>query len=154
MNDRRSITRLYEWPGTAIEPLVQQSQEEGFRFLQRLKDEWLSGENQFSGQGEALFGVFDQERLLAVGGINRQSDACGRLRRVYVKPEARREDLGRILVQHILGFASVHYSRVMLRTDTPAADQFYLALGFSHLSPGGSSTHTIELSDIAKRRPS
>lgn len=146
----RSIVHFDHWPAAAIEPLVQDSLQEGFHFLQRLKDEWLSGANRFSGRGEALFGMFDGERLLAVGGINRQSDACGRLRHFYVRKDARREGLGRMLLQHILRFASAHYARVSLRTDTLIADQFYLAVGFSRLSPGNSSTHIIELKDAPK----
>jgi GNAT superfamily N-acetyltransferase len=149
----RSIVQFDRWPYAAIEPLVQDSLQEGFHFLQRLKDQWLSGANRFSGKGEALFGIFEGDRLLAVGGINRQSDDCARLRRFYVRKDVRREGLGRMLVQHILRFASAHYTRVFLRTDTPAADQFYLAVGFSHLFPGSGSTHIIELKDVAKPPP-
>jgi GNAT superfamily N-acetyltransferase len=148
-----SIVQISDWPAAGIEPLVRDSQEEGFRFLQRLKDEYLSGANRFSAKGEALFGIIEDEQLLAVGGINRQSDDCGRLRRFYVKKDARRKGIGRMLAQHILRFASDHYSRVTLRTDTEAADRFYLALGFSSPLPGNGSTHIIELKNASKHPP-
>lgn len=148
-----SIVQISDWPASTIEPLVSDSQQEGFRFLQRLKDEWLSGANRFSAKGEALFGIVEGERLLVVGGINRQSDDCGRLRRFYVNKDARRMGIGRMLAQHILRFASDHYSRVTLRTDTEAADRFYLAMGFSRLLPGSGPTHTIELKNPSKHPP-
>jgi GNAT superfamily N-acetyltransferase len=144
-NRMRSFLQITEWPGPAIEPLIHESEMEGFRFLRRLEDEWKACTNRFSGSGEALFGIFEGGRLLAVGGINRQSEGPGRLRRVYVMRSERGKGLGCMLVEHILLFASAHYSRVVLRADTEAADRFYRAIGFSRIPPGGNQTHEIEL---------
>jgi GNAT superfamily N-acetyltransferase len=140
-----SIVQIREWPAAAIEELLAESKEEGFRFLSRAKDEWLSGTNTFSKEGEAFIAIFEGERLLAVGGINRQSVSEGRLRRFYVRREARRTGIGRQLAQHILAFASRHYSRVSLRCDTDAADQFYRAVGFNRTNSEPGITHFIEL---------
>lgn len=141
----RSIIQISEWPPDAVEELVRESESEGFRFLKRLREEWLSGANRFSNAGEAFFGVIEEGRLLAVGGINRESEACGRLRRFYVKKEARRSGVGRSLARHIVAFASSHYTRVVLRTDTEAADRFYVSLGFARLSKSELATHLLEL---------
>lgn len=140
-----SIVQITEWPAHEIEELTRESEAEGFCFLARLRDEWRAGVNRFSNTGEALFGAFEGGKLLAVGGLNREADDCGRLRRFYVKRNARRQGLGRLLVQHILRFAREHYSRVVLRTDTEIADQFYVALGFTRLPPGKNATHLIEI---------
>jgi len=140
-----SIVQITEWPSAAIEPLLCESEEEGFRFLRRLSDEWQSGANRFSGNGEAFFGVVAGEQLLAVGGINREADDCGRLRRFYVMRQERRKGIGRQLVLHILRFASLHYARLCLRTDTEAADRFYTAMGFSRLPSHDGPTHIIDL---------
>ena len=145
-----SIVQITEWPADALEALVHESEVEGFRFLTRLRDEWRSGANRFSNTGEAFFGVIEDKRLLAVGGLNRESDDCGRLRRFYVRKEARRRGLGRFLAQHTLRFAAEHYSRVVLRTDTERADQFYIALRFTRLPPDEEATHLIEIKKKAE----
>ncbi len=140
-----SIVQIREWPVAAIEGLLAESEKEGFRFVARAKEEWLSGANTFSKEGEALFAVFEEKRLLAIAGINHESAGHGRLRRCYVCREERGRGIGRQLVQHVLAFAIRYYSRVGLRCDTDAADRFYRAIGFSrtHSDPG--VTHVIEL---------
>lgn len=140
-----SIVQIREWPAAAIEGLLAESEREGFRFVRRAKEEWLSGANRFSKKGEALFAVFAGKRLLAIGGINRESASHGRLRRFYVRRKERRRGIGRQLVRHLLAFASRHYLRVGLRCDTDAADRFYRAVGFSRTNSDAGSTHLIEL---------
>jgi GNAT superfamily N-acetyltransferase len=140
-----SIVQIHEWPTAAIERLLSESEQEGFRFLRRAREEWLSGANAFSIEGEALFGVFEGDRLLAIGGINREGEGHGRLRRVYVGREERRRGIGRKLVEHVLAFASRHYSLVGLRCETDAADQFYVAVGFRRVDSDRGITHVIEL---------
>jgi GNAT superfamily N-acetyltransferase len=139
------IVQIREWPAAAIEGLLAESEQDGFRFVRRAKDEWVSGANTFSKEGEALFGVFEKEQLLAIGGINHESARNGRLRRFYVRREARRRGIGRQLVQHVLAFASRNYSRVGLRCDTDTADRFYRAVGFSRTDSDPGVTHVIEL---------
>jgi GNAT superfamily N-acetyltransferase len=143
-----SIVQIFEWPTTAIEGLLAESEQEGFRFVRRAKEEWLSGANTFSKEGEALFAVFDEERLFAIGGINRESEGSGRLRRFYVRREARGKGIARQLVQHVLVFASRHYSRITLRCDTEAADRFYRAVGFRRTNSGPGVTHIIDAQTV------
>ncbi len=139
------IVQIHEWPAAAIEGLLAESEQDGFHFVRRAKEEWLSGANTFSKDGEALFAVFEKERLLAIGGINHESARNGRLRRFYVRREERRRGIGRQLVQHVLAFARRNYSRVGLRCDTDAADRFYRAVGFSRTYSDPGVTHVIEL---------
>jgi GNAT superfamily N-acetyltransferase len=140
-----SIILFSEWPTAAIAELLAESEAEGFRFVRRAQEEWLAGVNTFSQEGEALFGVFAEERLLAIGGINRESERCGRLRRCYVRRAERGRGIGRQLVQHVLAFAGGHYVRVALRCETAVADRFYCALGFSRTAAEAGVTHVIEL---------
>ena len=140
-----SIVQIRELPAAAIEELLAESEQEGFRFVTRAKEEWLSGANTFSKEGEALFAVFEEKRLLAIGGINHECADHGRLRRCYVCRDERRRGIGRQLVQHVLAFASRYYSRVGLRCDTDAADRFYRAVGFSRTYSEPGVTHVIEL---------
>ncbi len=140
-----SIVQITDLPIEGFEALVRESEDEGFRFLKRLRDEWRSDTNRFSKASEAFFGVMEDRTLLAVGGLNRESDRCGRLRRFYVTKNGRRRGVGRFLAQHILRFAAEHYSSVVLKTDTEVADRFYIALGFTRLPQGGGTTHIIEM---------
>jgi GNAT superfamily N-acetyltransferase len=141
----RSITQISEWPAVAIEELLAESESEGFHFVRRAQEEWLSHTNTFSKEGEAFFAVFENERLLAVGGVNQESARCGRLRRFYVCRQERGKGIGRQLLQHILAFARGHYSCIALRCDAPAADRFYLAAGFHRTSRDAGVTHMMDL---------
>ena len=139
------ITRLHELPLSQLRPLVEESHEDGCQFVQRLQEEWLSGANRFDGEGEALFGYYAATTLVAVGGINRQSATTGRLRRFYVARAWRRKGVGRALVRHILSFAAQFYTEVVVHTESPSADTFYCALGFSRISGSSDPTHRISL---------
>lgn len=143
--DMTLIVQLHEWPAAAIEGLLAESEQDGFHFVRRAKEEWLSGTNTFSKEGEALFAVFEEERLLGIGGINRESASHGRLRRFYVRRGERRRGIGRKLVEHVLAFAGRYYSRVCLRCATDAADRFYRAMGFGRTDAEPGVTHVIEL---------
>ena len=143
-----AIIQISEWPAAAIAELLAESEQEGFRFVRRAQDEWLSGANRFAKEGEALFGVFEGEHLVAIGGINRESGRCGRLRRFYVRRDGRRKGIGRQLAHHVLAFARRHYSRVELRCDTEAADRFYRALGLSRTTAAADVTHAMELAQM------
>jgi GNAT superfamily N-acetyltransferase len=142
-----SVVQFSEWPAAEITELLAESEQEGFRFVRRAQDEWLLGVNRFSQEGEALFGVFEHQRLLAIGGVSRDSGGCGsgRLRRLYVRRAARRRWVGKRLVLYILSFVQTCYLRVVLRCDTDAADQFYRGIGFSRTDADDGVTHVIEL---------
>jgi GNAT superfamily N-acetyltransferase len=140
-----TIERIYELPGPQIARLIVQSEAEGFRFLVRLRDEWYSGVNRFSGAGEALFGAFDGDQLIAIGGITRSSSQAGRLRRCYVDKGFRRRGVGRALVASILEYASSYHGRVQLLTDTSSGDAFYRTIGFTHVCSIPDVSHEIYL---------
>jgi hypothetical protein len=50
-----SITRTTELDLPPLDELRIESLREGYRFIDRLCDEWASGSNRFSAPGEALF---------------------------------------------------------------------------------------------------
>jgi GNAT superfamily N-acetyltransferase len=132
-----------------LEPLVQASLAEGFRFVQLLRDEWTSGGNRFAGPGEALFVAHHGDLLAGVCGLNRDPYAAdpgvGRLRRLYVPKPFRQQGVARALVLHALSFAREHFAVVRVRTDTLEADLFYRALGFSSALSPADATHELQL---------
>lgn len=113
-----------------LTPLIIESEQEGFRFLRRLEQDWLNNTNSFKQHGETFLVVYKQGHIIAVGGVNRETEYAGRLRRFYVASAYRRKGVGSLLLKQLLNFAKDHYQILYLKTDTLAGHQFYQALGF------------------------
>lgn len=129
-----TIQRLETLPLDILQPLLVESRTQGFRFLDTLVDEYGNGGNRFDRPGELLLGVYEDNNLVAIGGLNRDpylsDDTVGRVRHVYVLSERRGQGIGRLLVEKIISEARGRYQLLTLRTyDMPAA-AFYEALGF------------------------
>jgi GNAT superfamily N-acetyltransferase len=143
----RQITNLLD---LELDDLVNQSKEEGFRFVERLINDYENGSNSFSDFGEALFGVFGEDgALVAIGGLNQDpfsnEQGIGRLRRFYVLKEYRRNGIGSLLVKRILEEAESYYKVLVLHTDTEQGDNFYTSIGFSKGVLFRNSSHYIGL---------
>lgn len=131
-----------------LSEFVSESRAEGFEFLGRLQREWVSGENRFAKPGEAFFVARFRGTLAGVCGLNRDPFArdqrVGRLRRLYVRQELRRQGVARVLTAQALRHATPHFDRVRLRTDNAEASRFYGALGFAAIE-APEATHEIML---------
>lgn len=118
--------------------LESESKIEGFKFLEKMRLEWDSGKNRFDKVGEALYGIFDDDKLVAIGGINldpyTSEHSIGRVRHLYVLKDYRKYGLGTILVKKILENGSKSFSKVRLRTHTIAASKFYENFGFKKVT--------------------
>jgi GNAT superfamily N-acetyltransferase len=114
--------------------LLSDSIRDGHRFLQWLHVEWHSGANRFSGPGERLIAVFENDRLIAIGGINvdpyASDKSTGRIRHLYVHTSWRRRGVASAILNDLERKASGHFKTLTLRTDNPAASLFYQASGF------------------------
>ncbi|EJV65226.1 hypothetical protein IEO_02322 [Bacillus wiedmannii] len=114
--------------------LVQESKEEGFNFLIKLKSEYENKINIFNKTGECLYGIFQGEKLIGIGGLNEdpysENNKIGRVRRFYIVKEYRRKGLGRLLLVRIISDAKKHFNIVVLNTDTVQGDKFYTSSGF------------------------
>ena len=128
------IQRLRELDPKTFEPLVAESRAAGISFVERLVREWRDGTNRFDRVGEQLLGSFEGEALIGCGGINvdpyTNDPKLGRIRHVYVRESHRRSSVGTAIVTALLEGASIHFSRVRLKTETTAAVRFYEHLGF------------------------
>lgn len=118
--------------------LASKAREEGFVFLDRLIKDFGTGENTFAKTGEALFAVRDKGRLVAVGGLNidprAHDQSVGRVRRLYVDPESRRDGVGKMLMEVIEQAARKSFSELRLLTDTERGARFYNQLGYRQVS--------------------
>lgn len=141
------IRRILALPAD-IEALRVEAGSDGFRFLAKLVKEWQSEANRFDGPGEVLAGVFDDERLVAVCGLNIDPYAAdstvGRLRHLYVLKSARRKGVASILVRYLIDAARISFINVRLFTDTRDAAIFYEKFGFSP-SESATASHTLRL---------
>ncbi|MGE8597832.1 MAG: GNAT family N-acetyltransferase [Acinetobacter calcoaceticus] len=95
-------------------------------------DEYQSGKNCFDQEGEALFGIQQNEKIIAIGGINATEDiGIGRLRRFYVHPEYRRQGVGELLLRSVEEHTKKYFNEIVLYTDTHRAAAFYKKMGYS-----------------------
>lgn len=126
--------------------LLREAAHAGGPFLLRLRDEWDSGGNRFDEDGEALFGAFEGERLIGVGGLSRDpwEPSLGRLRHLYVLGACRGRGAGRALCERILKEAAGNFEVLRLRTRAPEAVALYESLGFVPCS-GEHETHRLRL---------
>ena len=130
--------------------LVSESKELGFRFLERLVNDFKEGKNTFNKEGEAIYGVYKKQGdLIAIGGLNRDPYSnplkVGRLRRFYVAKAYRRNGIGSLLLNKIILDAKNHFEVMVLHTDTMEAGRFYTAYGFSENDEDPNSTHYLNL---------
>jgi GNAT superfamily N-acetyltransferase len=123
---------------TDLSAVQESARDEGFAFIDRLAEDWLSGANKFDQTGEVLLGAFAESTLVGVGGINIDPyldalDVC-RLRHLYVLPNYRRTGLASGIVSGLVSGAAEKFRLIRLRTDTVAGAAFYERNGFMPVS--------------------
>jgi GNAT superfamily N-acetyltransferase len=146
MSEFQRIQRL---PTDPLAPLLAASTAEGFRFVERLTCEWQEGKARFDGPGELLLAAYHGSSIVAIGGLTADpytnEPGLGRLRHLYVRPDARRRGIGKRLVQALERAALETYRALVLRIDTETAARFYEAIVYTPLPAGGTATHRREL---------
>lgn len=137
-----------------IESLVGESMQEGFEFVQRTVDDWNSGTNRFSQNGEGLWGLVTGSELIGIGGLNIdpyvEDAGTGRVRHLYIRQAYRRKGCAALLMNTIIERARLHFHLLRLFTTNPAAAAFYEQLGFEHLS-GYKVSHVLTFDNWAPK---
>ncbi|WOV82969.1 GNAT family N-acetyltransferase [Sporosarcina jeotgali] len=132
-----------------IEPLISESEEEGYRFVTRLAEDYKEGVNTFSGPGEALYCVKDDHgKVVAIGGVNRfpvpgGDPETGRLQRFYVEADQRRNGAGSLLLKEIVEHARNEFHELTVKTESSKADAFYRHNGFEFDDSASETTHRM-----------
>ena len=145
------LERVTQLGPNELDGLVVRSLEEGFKFVQRLRDEYQSGVNRFDQPGEALLLARDAQTVIAVIGLNCDPQAqpgVMRVRRFYVLPEHRGHGLGQTMLLEVIQLArDAHAKSLELHTDNLQAARFYERNGFQPLnsSHASHSSHRLEL---------
>jgi len=142
-----TISRITDLDVATLQRLRAESSQEGFRFMERLCEEWVSGANRFDAPGEALFLAVADGQVVGVCGLNRDPythDArTGRVRRLYVLPDHRHSGVGQALLEAVILHAHDHFD--LLRVRTEGAGDFYTARGFRRDVLDTKATHVLEL---------
>ena len=143
-----SYIQRIQIPVPGLAQLQSEARDEGYRFLDTLVHEWVSGENRFDRKGEVLCGHFDGALLVAVGGLNQDpfltDPSVGRIRRLYVRQGWRNHGIGGALLDTLVRFAEEHFCSVRLRAESMNAARLYERRGFIPIqSP--SATHILHL---------
>ena len=120
-----------------IDALAAAALEEGYVHIQRLVEDWRSDTERFTQEGCVLLAAFRQDEnlvpvLAAIGGVTRDFIEPSRLRmrRFYVRPENRRQGLGRRVATALLQESlSAGFTLVLHAGDTRAA-AFWEHMGF------------------------
>ena len=118
--------------------LTDESQQEGYEFIQRTIDDWNSGANKFSKPGEKLWGLMLEATLIGIGGLNydpySEYSNLGRVRHLYIRKVHRRKGYATLLMNTIINEARQHFDTLRLFTDNPAASELYESLGFQKIN--------------------
>ncbi len=64
------ILKIQDFSPDDFDDAIAQSVNSGFKAIQRLANNWLSGENRFDRQGEALFVAKESDRIIGICGLN------------------------------------------------------------------------------------
>jgi GNAT superfamily N-acetyltransferase len=142
------IERVRTLEPTELDGLVARSLEEGFRFMQRLRDEYISGANRFERPGEALLMARASQTVIAVIGLNldpHRQPGVMRVRRFYVLPEHRGAGLGQKMLLEVIELSRIANAKMLeLSTDNPRVSRFYQQHGFEVVR-AEHATHRLSL---------
>ena len=145
------IERVTTLEPSELDGLVARSLEEGFRFVQRLRDENASGQNRFERPAEALLIARDSQSVIAVIGLNNDphgQPSVMRVRRFYVLPEYRSLGLGQKMLLEVIELARIANAQTLeLSTNNPRASRFYEQNGFEVIR-GEPATHRLGLRNL------
>lgn len=143
------VKKISDLKEVDVTKLIQESEKEGYRFVSRLASEYEDGTNRFNEQHEALYGVWEDDQLVAIGGLNRNHDNTkedsARLHRFYTLPEYRRKGIGSELCKRISEDAKGKFKEITTKTESAKADAFYRANGFTFEERSPDTTHVLTL---------
>ena len=145
---RALIERMSGAPTDRLAALLAESEQQGFRFVRRLVEEWESGANRFDRPGEALFVARVGNDVVGVCGLHVDPYAddpkIGRVRHLYVLVPNRRSGVGEQLVADVLEAARGRFERLHLRATNAIAARLYERLGFRRTA-ARDHTHVLDV---------
>ena len=142
------IKRVVDLNTYDITPLLDSSVAEGYRFIQKLIDEYDNGKNRFDKKGELLLIIELDNQVIGIGGLNIEpylnEDQVGRIRNIYIHPKHRGKKLGEQLVQILIEQSKKDFKLLRLLTENPIADHLYQKIGFNKITGLYKATHILD----------
>ncbi|GIN72671.1 N-acetyltransferase GCN5 [Bacillus sp. J14TS2] len=134
-----------------LDTLIDDSLSEGYKFINRLVDEYKAGSNRFDKKGEALYVAKLDGEVVGIGGLNIDPylslPDVGRVRHLYVLQKCRGNRVGKKLLNIIIVEARKHFRTLRLSaTDNPVANNLYIKCGFSEVDDVYKASHILEIS--------
>jgi len=128
------ILKINDEKITNLVQLESEAEDEGYQFVGRAMYEFLSGDNDFAGEGEILYGAYVGQWCLGICGLNidpyTNEKGIGRVRHLYVSEQFRNKGIATALMEKVIDRAKKHFIILRLKS-TPNAIDFYDKLGFS-----------------------
>jgi GNAT superfamily N-acetyltransferase len=141
------VVRLGEALPDEISALRDEAAAEGYRFVDGLIEEWDSGRYHDGDERNALFAVFRDGALAAVGAVTPDpydpAPDLLRIRHVYVRPGDRRGGVGRLLAGALVQQGLALAPRLSLNAADSGAAAFWEASGFRPDSGGTRRSHLL-----------
>jgi GNAT superfamily N-acetyltransferase len=147
-NDRvPQLQPVIEELPAGFDALRAEARAEGYRFVDRLATDWMSGTIRFDRGEEALLVARINGVLAGIGGLTIEPVVPDtlRMRRFYVRLADRRSGIGRKLATALLERAR-SYRRLVTVNAAPASAAFWESLGFVPDSRDG-HTHVRHLDE-------
>jgi GNAT superfamily N-acetyltransferase len=147
-NDRvPQLQPVIEELPAGFDALRAEARAEGYRFVDRLATDWMSGTIRFDRGEEALLVARINGVLAGIGGLTIEPVVPDtlRMRRFYVRLAYRRSGIGRKLATALLERAR-SYRRLVTVNAAPASAAFWESLGFVPDSRDG-HTHVRHLDE-------
>jgi GNAT superfamily N-acetyltransferase len=122
---------IWDFP-EGFDALREEARSEDYKHIERLFNEWQSGETKFDKDDEGLLVVLADGELAAVGGITQDPSLKRtlRMRRFYVRPKFRRNGIGRRLAEALLTDPKERGLAVVVNVGPKDAAVFWESLGF------------------------
>lgn len=145
------IERVSSLEKNQLDLLINDSLSEGYRFIKRLVDDYVTGSNRFDKNGESLYVAKIDGEVIGIGGLNIDPflnlPDVGRVRHLYVLRKNRGVGVGKKLLNTIIDEGRKHFRTLRLSaTDNPVADKLYIECGFSKVEGIYKATHILEIS--------
>lgn len=132
-----------------LDELVEESVEEGYNFVRRLRDEYINETNNFKNKGELLYFAYIKGKVVGVCGINNDpylnDKDFGRVRHLYVLKNYRGAGLANLLLDNVVKNSKKHFKTFTLRTFNEIASNLYCKYGFTKKEKYESVTHYLEV---------
>jgi len=143
------LIRIIDDLPDGFDSLLADAASEGVGNMALLAQGWAGGDQRFDGDGEALLGALLAGELAGIGGLSVETAAAEparRVRRFYVRPAFRRQDVGRTLASALVQEALDQVDLLTCNAAaSPAAGPFWEAQGFSP-DVSGPWTHVLRRS--------